>query len=93
MNYEYNCSKCGYIFERNLPIEDRDCPINEPCPKCKKLAVNRVMAAPFFSYEGGKTLEQRARAGAGSDFVDAMKSIRKRHPQKLRDGTKQTITY
>jgi len=96
MNYDYYCEKCSYVFEENLPISDRDLPTTKPCPNkscgCRH-TVKRGLAAPFLSYEGGKTLEQRARAGAGSEFVDVMRSIRKRHPERAKDGTKQTIKY
>ena len=93
MTYDYHCEKCGYEFEENNQIGDRNIPTERHCPECGAHTVKRGIAAPFFSYEGGKTLEQRARAGAGSDFVDIMKSIRKRHPERAKDGTKQTVKY
>jgi len=93
MTYDYQCEKCNAQFEEIHPIADRDLPADRPCPQCAAHSVTRGITAPFFSYEGGKTLEQRARGGAGSDFVDIMKSIRKRHPGKAKDGTKQTVHY
>tara|TARA_R110000772_G_scaffold170594_1_gene282548 strand:- start:344 stop:625 length:282 start_codon:yes stop_codon:yes gene_type:complete len=93
MTYDYHCEKCNVQSEETHPIADRDLPTDRPCLQCGAHSVKRGIAAPFFSYEGNKTLEQRARAGAGSDFVDIMKSIRKRHPAKAKDGTKQTVHY
>lgn len=93
MTYDYHCEKCKQSWEENLRIENRDDPMHDPCPHCNTYGVKRGLSIPFFSYEGGKTLEQRARAGAGSEFIDVMKSIRKRHPERAKDGTKQTTIF
>ena len=91
MIYDYHCEKCGYEFEENNQIADRDIPTERPCTQCEAHSVKRGIAAPYMSYAGAKTLEQRARQGAGSDFVNRMEQIQRAHPNKLQDGTKKTV--
>lgn len=37
-NYDYDCLKCGHIFEAFQPMKDE--PLKS-CPKCKKRSVKR----------------------------------------------------
>lgn len=91
MNYDYHCAGCNSAFEENLRMDDRDLPLTRPCPNCGAFKVTRGVSAPFVNMDGAKTLSQRARQGAGSDFLNKMETIQKRHPNKLKDGTKKTI--
>jgi len=72
-------------------MDDRDVPTTKPCPQCSELEVVRGIPALWMSYEGGKTLLQRARQGAGSDFINRMEQIKKGHPDALRNGQKNSI--
>lgn len=36
MIYDYKCDACGHIFERTSRMSDREVPLSEPCPECKK---------------------------------------------------------
>ena len=47
--YDYLCSKCDHFFERNLPIDNRDSPINEPCSECGELTITRIFASPIIN--------------------------------------------
>lgn len=40
-NYAYVCETCDHKFESTLAIKDRDNPIKEPCPCCKKKKIIR----------------------------------------------------
>ncbi len=35
MLYQYRCTACENIWERQLKLADREVPFNEPCPKCE----------------------------------------------------------
>ena len=35
-NYNYECDKCGKLWDEIHSIADRDRPISKPCPHCKK---------------------------------------------------------
>lgn len=35
-NYNYECEKCGKLWEDIYPISERDVPTTKPCPHCKK---------------------------------------------------------
>lgn len=74
MNYEYECQKCGHVFERNLPIDKRDQPLKEPCPNCgeRGMVVRNVTKLAITS-GGVKSLQQRA----GDGFNDLLKKIKK----------------
>lgn len=47
--YEYECSSCGELFEREQSINDS--PIRK-CPKCKKNKVERLISQTSFSLKG-----------------------------------------
>jgi putative FmdB family regulatory protein len=88
MNYEYTCAKCENLWEETTSISTRDLPTTEPCPKCKEGGeITRVVAAPAINYDGAYTLHQRA----GSRFNEILKNIKSNHPERAKDGTKQTI--
>ena len=74
MTYNYHCTGCGSHFEKNIPISDRDLPINKPCPSCKKKGnIERVFMAPGINYEGNVSAIRRA----GSNWNDVLKRIDK----------------
>jgi rubredoxin len=34
MRYRYQCSACAFVFEKDLPMDNRDEPIDSECPEC-----------------------------------------------------------
>ena len=42
MLYEYKCDGCAHQFTKVLPLDDRNIPLEEPCPKCEHFTVYRV---------------------------------------------------
>ena len=35
-NYNYECDKCGKLWDEIHPMSERDTPTTKPCPHCKK---------------------------------------------------------
>lgn len=75
MTYTYSCTNCEQRWEDRLPIADRDLPISKPCPHCNTDGtVKRIFdSAPRISYDGSKTVLQRA----GSGWNDVLTKIKK----------------
>jgi putative FmdB family regulatory protein len=77
MIYQFKCEKCNEVFEENLPMNDNNKPLSEPCPLCNKEGgVYRDFSSVSLSYDM-LDVQTRARNAAGSDFGDLMKSIHK----------------
>lgn len=88
MRYDYTCLKCNITWELSCSIDERDKACKEPCPQCNSIGnVTREVSALAITHDGIKTLQQRA----GRHFNDVLERVKKSHPTKLRDGTKQTI--
>lgn len=88
MRYDYTCSSCNTQFELSCPIEDRNKAEGMPCPHCNSInTVTRDIGMLAITHDGVKTLQQRA----GTEFNDILKAIKKKHPEKLRDGRKNSI--
>lgn len=47
--YDYKCltEECEYHAEINVPIDDRDKPLKDPCPLCGNLTVTREFGSPL----------------------------------------------
>ena len=55
-------------------MASRDLPLSQPCPHCSAVdSVKREMTAAGISYEGGKTILQRA----GSGWNDVLNKVKK----------------
>tara|TARA_R100001015_G_scaffold19062_2_gene14442 strand:- start:667 stop:969 length:303 start_codon:yes stop_codon:yes gene_type:complete len=39
--YEYECESCEHVFEVMLGMNDRDKPLEDPCPECSEKSVRR----------------------------------------------------
>ena len=80
--YNYTCTECGEQFSKLLKIDDRDEPVNAPCPECKtKHTVHRTVEAPSFIYNPSGTLR------TSDNFNDRLMEIKK---TKGRDNTINT---
>jgi putative FmdB family regulatory protein len=75
MTYTYRCSGCEQQWDDRLSLNDRDVPISQPCPHCNSHeTVKRIIDfAPRISYDGGKTVLQRA----GSGWNDVLNKVKK----------------
>lgn len=49
-NYDFRCSYCGYRWERNVPMSQRN--VRRPCPNCGNLDGERQASAPAFQLKG-----------------------------------------
>ena len=74
MRYDYYCQECNEAWEEVQFMNDRDLPLSSPCPHCKaEGAVKRGISSLAISYQGSKTVLQRA----GSGWNDVLKKIKK----------------
>ena len=74
MRYDYFCVECNARWEETQFMNDRDLPIALPCPHCSKTeCVKRGVVSLAVSYEGGKTVLQRA----GSGWNDVLNKVKK----------------
>jgi putative FmdB family regulatory protein len=75
MTYTYRCDSCNEQWEDRLPMSDRDVPTTHPCPLCNaEESVKRIIDfAPRISYDGAKTVLQRA----GSGWNDLLNKVKK----------------
>lgn len=81
MQYEFICSSCEKSFETNLLMVNREQPLSEPCPNCKKRkSVTRVINFLPITHD---TIHPARRAGSG--WNDVLKKISKpcRHYSKI----------
>jgi len=80
MTYTYNCENCNETWEDRQLLVDRDLPTSEPCPHCKAEGnVKRIIDfAPRVSYDGAKTVLQRAGSG-WNDLLNKVKKSSGRH--------------
>ena len=66
--------QCDASWDANLPMDSRDLPLSQPCPHCAVDGqIKRTVTAPGISYEGGKTILQRA----GSGWNDVLNKVKK----------------
>jgi|DEB0MinimDraft_12_1074336.scaffolds.fasta_scaffold00067_7 putative FmdB family regulatory protein len=85
MTYEYTCLSCEERWDARYPVDDRDIPLSEPCPKCGvEGQVKRVPTAVRVSYEGFQSPITRA----GGEWNDVLKSIKKGAGKKSTIETK-----
>lgn len=47
--YEYECSACGYRFEKIQRFSDQ---LVQECPSCGKGPVHKLLSAPAFQFKG-----------------------------------------
>ncbi len=82
--YEYNCSKCGYRFERLQSIK---APTLRKCPNCGRTTLRRLIgtgAGLIFKGSGFYATDYRSR-----DYKEAAK---KDTPEKDKGEKKETVT-
>ena len=87
--YDYRCEKCGYVFEEDLKIADRNIPTESPCvqqiPQTKHMSfecggkVKQIIAAPYFGYDNIHTRHSTKNKEPGW-FKDKMTDMKKNIP-------------
>jgi len=83
--YDYVCDACSHTFEQTKMISERDQPISEPCPKCKKEGEVRrdwSFTTPGLGADTNITPDKKT-GGNWSKLVDKMKSG---VPQRFHDN-------
>ena len=80
MTYTYRCSACNTQWEDRHPMSERDAPTTKKCPHCEsENTVKRIIDfAPRVSYDGAKTVLQRAGSG-WNDVLNKSKKSSGRH--------------
>jgi predicted nucleic acid-binding Zn ribbon protein len=74
MRYDFTCNNCSHTWEETQGIQFRDAPLTLPCPSCKeKGSIKRLIRTLGISYEGNKTVLQRA----GSGWNDVLNKVKK----------------
>ena len=87
--YDYECIKCGYVFEEDLKIADRKIPTESPCaqqiPQTKHMnfecggEVKQIIAAPYFGYDNIHTRHSTKNKEPGW-FKDKIKDMKRNIP-------------
>ena len=73
--YDYECKKCGYVFEEDLKIADRKIPTEERCrfPTCGGEVKQVIIKASGFAYDNIRTKHSKKEPGWYSDKIKDMK--------------------
>lgn len=71
--YEYQCDSCQYKWEEYRLIDERDIPIENPCPECNDNKVSRCVASA--GIHSGRGLGK-----VDNGFKDIIKQIKKNNP-------------
>ena len=73
--YDYECIKCGYVFEEDLKIADRKIPTEERCrfPTCGGEVKQIIVKASGFAYDNIRTKHSKKEPGWFSDKIKDMK--------------------
>ena len=82
--YDYECIKCGYVFEEDLKIADRKIPTESPCaqqiPQTKHMnfecggeVKQIIVKASGFAYDNIQTKHSKKEPGWFSDKIKDMK--------------------
>ena len=91
--YDYKCEKCGYTFEKDLKIADRNIPTESPCSQeidvqqTKHMTfaqacggeVKQIIAAPYFGYDNIHTRHSTKNKEPGW-FKDKITDLKRDNP-------------
>ena len=91
--YDYKCEKCGYAFEEDLKIADRNIPTESPCvqeidvQQTKHMTfaqacggeVKQIIAAPYFGYDNIHTRHSTKNKEPGW-FKDKITDLKRNNP-------------
>ena len=73
--YDYECIKCGYVFEEDLKIADRKIPTEERCrvATCGGEVKQIIVKASGFAYDNIRTKHSKKEPGWYSDKIKDLK--------------------
>lgn len=94
--YDFICNKCNHNFDQLLSISEREKPISEKCPSCKKKGgVQRNYNSYTQTIGSDSTLNpNKATGGQWNELMSRMKTgISKRYHSNLDKASKQTGRY
>ena len=91
--YDYKCEKCGYTFEEDLKIADRNIPTESPCSQeidvqqTKHMTfaqacsgeIKQIIAAPYFGYDNIHTRHSTKNKEPGW-FKDKITDLKRNNP-------------
>jgi len=77
--YDYECIKCGYVFEEDLKIADRKIPTEERCrfPTCGGEVKQIIVKASGVAYDNIRTKHSKKEPGW---FSDKIKDLKRNNP-------------
>lgn len=77
--YEYQCSDCSCVFDKNKKISERDEVSEEVCPECARVgSVKRLLASPLVAYSVTSNGSYGSKVPEG--FKDVLRKIDERSP-------------
>ena len=94
--YGFICGKCNHSFDEVLRIDDREIPLNKPCPSCKKKkSVRRQYDGFTQSVSSDATLTpNKATGGKWNELMGRMKKkLSKRYHKNLDQASSNTGRY
>lgn len=50
--YTFVCKTCGYNWDEQLKVEERDLPLSAACPKCGDYEIYRAVGCAGFQLKG-----------------------------------------
>ncbi|HEX6822513.1 MAG TPA: zinc ribbon domain-containing protein [Candidatus Sulfotelmatobacter sp.] len=95
--YEYQCKKCGHIFEKILKFSDK--PVKK-CPECGG-AVEQMISAPAVQFKGSgwyvtdyakKSQSSSSSSDGGKDSKDSKDSKESKKDEKKSDSSKESTS-
>lgn len=91
-NYGFICDNCEHTFDEILSISDRETPLKNPCPSCKKKKIRRQYDSFSQSLASDSTLNaNKATGGQWNELMGRMKKgLAKRHHKNLDIASSQT---
>jgi putative FmdB family regulatory protein len=82
-NYNYECDKCGKLWEDIYPMSERDVPTTKPCPYCKKKKCVRKSWADCTPGLGADHTLTPDKA-TGGRWSELMTKIKRGQPKRMR---------
>lgn len=94
--YGFICDKCQHQFDEILSMSEREKPLSQPCPKCKKKKAVRRSFDGFSQPIGSdsKLTPNSATGGRWNELMGRMKKgLSKRYHKNLDQASSNTGRY
>ncbi len=76
MTYEFQCDACDNNFITNVPLDERNTPLTQPCPKCGATQTIRRVFGSTITHDT-MDVQTRARKVSGEAYTEVMTRIQK----------------